>query len=173
MLPIFLMVLTLPQQLLSQLFVKMSELGSIWIKYPNFLPKSKTTFQRLEMIYKPLVLSMYLFKIYTKFCSKNKCYVRFRAAKVISELNLKKSEIWKDILKSLETQFGANWDTKRFAIRSSAIGEDSEELSAAGQNDTFLGCQGQDNIAEAILKCWASLFSYNSVEYRRCFKYIL
>jgi hypothetical protein len=32
------------------------------------------------------------------------------------------------------------WRTHRFAVRSSAVGEDSEELSAAGQNESILGC---------------------------------
>ena len=31
------------------------------------------------------------------------------------------------------------WNRKRFAIRSSAVGEDSGELSSAGQNETILG----------------------------------
>ena len=30
-----------------------------------------------------------------------------------------------------------NYREKRFAIRSSAVGEDSEELSSAGQNETI------------------------------------
>ena len=33
----------------------------------------------------------------------------------------------------------ATYENKRFAIRSSAIGEDSEDLSSAGQNETILG----------------------------------
>ncbi|XP_066587507.1 rifampicin phosphotransferase-like isoform X2 [Prorops nasuta] len=55
----------------------------------------------------------------------------------------------------------------RYAIRSSAIGEDSEETSTAGQNATYLGIHGVANIIKSIVKCWASLFSYQSVEYRR------
>ena len=60
-----------------------------------------------------------------------------------------------------------NYWEKRFAIRSSAVGEDSEELSSAGQNETILGCKGQIAILNGIKKCWASLFTYQSVEYRR------
>ena len=43
--------------------------------------------------------------------------------------------------KSLSSiDFGeADLNNLRFAVRSSALGEDSEELSAAGQNSTFLG----------------------------------
>lgn len=54
----------------------------------------------------------------------------------------------------------------RYAVRSSAIGEDSEETSAAGQNLTYLGIRIVDDIVESVAKCWASLFSYQSVEYR-------
>lgn len=53
-----------------------------------------------------------------------------------------------------------------WAVRSSAIGEDSDELSAAGQNDTFLGCQTENEILEAVSACWASLYTYQSVQYR-------
>jgi hypothetical protein len=55
---------------------------------------------------------------------------------------------------------------ERWAVRSSAIGEDSEELSAAGQNETFLGCTSPDDVIKAISSCWASLFAYQSVQYR-------
>ena len=55
----------------------------------------------------------------------------------------------------------------RFAVRSSAVGEDSDDLSSAGQNETFLGCKNLDSIFRAIIKCWASLFTHQSVEYRR------
>lgn len=55
----------------------------------------------------------------------------------------------------------------RMAVRSSAIGEDGEDASSAGQNETFLGVQDLDGIFGAIRKCWASLYTYRSVEYRR------
>lgn len=54
----------------------------------------------------------------------------------------------------------------RYAVRSSAVGEDSEETSAAGQNSTFLGIQNPDNILKYVSHCWASLYTYQSVEYR-------
>lgn len=48
-----------------------------------------------------------------------------------------------------------------------AIGEDGTELSAAGQNSTYLGCKTEEEIFKAITKCWASAFSYTSVQYRQ------
>ncbi|KAK9876027.1 hypothetical protein WA026_011143 [Henosepilachna vigintioctopunctata] len=55
----------------------------------------------------------------------------------------------------------------RVAVRSSAIYEDSEGFSSAGQNQTFLGCQTSDVLFKKICRCWGSLFSYQSVIYRR------
>lgn len=54
----------------------------------------------------------------------------------------------------------------KYAIRSSAVGEDSEETSAAGQNATYLGIEGSDGVVKNVAMCWASLFSYQSVKYR-------
>lgn len=54
-----------------------------------------------------------------------------------------------------------------YAVRSSAVDEDSLESSAAGQNATVLGCVGLDAVIAAVHQCWASLFTYRSVEYRR------
>ncbi|GJQ79831.1 hypothetical protein Trydic_g23295 [Trypoxylus dichotomus] len=55
----------------------------------------------------------------------------------------------------------------KWAVRSSGLDEDSEELSAAGQNSTFLGCITDEDVLKAISACWGSLFSFQSVEYRR------
>ncbi|GFW64646.1 putative phosphoenolpyruvate synthase [Trichonephila clavipes] len=55
----------------------------------------------------------------------------------------------------------------KFAVRSSATGEDSAAMSAAGQMDTFLGVQGLDKVFLAVTKCWASQFGYIAVEYKR------
>lgn len=58
-------------------------------------------------------------------------------------------------------------DTTRLAVRSSGCVEDGSEASAAGQNETVLGVQGRDDLLAAVTTCWASLFTYQSVEYRR------
>ena len=43
-----------------------------------------------------------------------------------------------------------DFENRRFAVRSSAVGEDSEELSSAGQNQTILGCKGTKSIKNVI-----------------------
>lgn len=63
--------------------------------------------------------------------------------------------------------FGSEWETRRFAVRSSAVGEDSEEMSAAGQMTTYLGVEGRQEILDAIVKCWASQFSLTALNYKR------
>jgi pyruvate,water dikinase len=52
------------------------------------------------------------------------------------------------------------------AVRSSAIGEDSEEATFAGQQETFLWVRGIDQLYEAVRNCWASLYSPEAVTYR-------
>ncbi|KAJ8735386.1 hypothetical protein PYW07_007006 [Mythimna separata] len=67
-------------------------------------------------------------------------------------------------VKATEEKLGSEL---RFAVRSSAVGEDSEELSAAGQNETILGCISDSDIIEGVQKCWASMFAFTSTYYRR------
>ncbi|KAK8385002.1 hypothetical protein O3P69_014516 [Scylla paramamosain] len=60
-----------------------------------------------------------------------------------------------------------NPETTRLAVRSSGCVEDGSEASAAGQNETVLGVVGRGELLAAVTTCWASLFTYQSVEYRR------
>jgi pyruvate,water dikinase len=52
------------------------------------------------------------------------------------------------------------------AVRSSAVDEDAEAASFAGQNETFLNVTSFAALEEAVRGCWASLFSERSVAYR-------
>ena len=77
-------------------------------------------------------------------------------------------EIKDQIRNKLQLIFGANdFENKSFAVRSSASGEDSEEMSAAGQMDTYLGIKGLDAIYSSVLKCWSSQFEFVAIEYKR------
>ena len=53
------------------------------------------------------------------------------------------------------------------AVRSSAANEDTADASAAGQHDTFLAVSGPDRVADAVRRCWVSLWSGRAVGYRR------
>lgn len=55
---------------------------------------------------------------------------------------------------------------KRFAVRSSAVGEDSLETSAAGQMKTILDARGFDAIIRSIVDCWSSQFEPEAVVYK-------
>jgi len=52
------------------------------------------------------------------------------------------------------------------AVRSSAVAEDSQQASFAGQQETFLDVRGVDAVLEGIRACWASFFSPRALFYR-------
>jgi len=53
------------------------------------------------------------------------------------------------------------------AVRSSATAEDLPEASFAGQQETFLNVQGEDDLLEACRRCYASLFTNRAISYRQ------
>lgn len=53
------------------------------------------------------------------------------------------------------------------AVRSSATTEDLPGMSAAGQQDTFLGVAGAEDVLAAVRRCWASLWTERAIAYRR------
>ncbi|RKY64293.1 MAG: hypothetical protein DRQ08_07945, partial [Candidatus Latescibacterota bacterium] len=59
------------------------------------------------------------------------------------------------------------WGGVASAVRSSATGEDSPEVSWAGQLDSFLGVEGQEALLEAVRRCWCSLWKENVLVYCR------
>ncbi|KAG0414857.1 hypothetical protein HPB47_007975, partial [Ixodes persulcatus] len=63
--------------------------------------------------------------------------------------------------------FGSKAEEVLLAVRSSAVGEDSEDMSAAGQMETFLAIRGADEVLKAVQKCWASQFSHIACGYKR------
>jgi pyruvate, water dikinase len=53
------------------------------------------------------------------------------------------------------------------AVRSSATLEDSGDASFAGVQDTYLWVLGEAAVTGSVRRCWASLYSDESVSYRR------
>jgi pyruvate,water dikinase len=53
------------------------------------------------------------------------------------------------------------------AVRSSATTEDAEDASFAGLQDTYLWVLGAEETLKMVRSCWASLYSVESVCYRR------
>jgi pyruvate,water dikinase len=52
------------------------------------------------------------------------------------------------------------------AVRSSATTEDLHGASFAGQQATSLNVRGEDELLEAVRRCWASLWSARAIAYR-------
>jgi phosphoenolpyruvate synthase/pyruvate phosphate dikinase len=52
------------------------------------------------------------------------------------------------------------------AVRSSALGEDSEEASHAGQQESFLWVRGSEQVCDAVRDCWVSLYTPHAISYR-------
>jgi pyruvate,water dikinase len=57
----------------------------------------------------------------------------------------------------------------RVAVRSSAVSEDGQVASFAGQYETYLGVSGVDDVLLHVRRCWASGFSAHALAYRRRF----
>lgn len=57
-------------------------------------------------------------------------------------------------------------ETDFVAVRSSAVGEDGDKDSFAGQMDTFLFVKGTDEVLRAVKRCWASAFGDRALSYR-------
>src|SRR5690606_16080518 len=53
------------------------------------------------------------------------------------------------------------------AVRSSATTEDAEDASFAGLQDTYLWVLGADQMVAKVRECWGSLYSVESMTYRR------
>ena len=57
----------------------------------------------------------------------------------------------------------------RVAVRSSAVSEDGQAASFAGQYETYLGVSGVDDVLLHVRRCWASGFSAPALAYRQRF----
>jgi len=52
------------------------------------------------------------------------------------------------------------------AVRSSALGEDGEDATFAGQLESYLWVRGAEHVADAVRDCWVSLFGPPAIAYR-------
>ncbi len=75
-------------------------------------------------------------------------------------------DLWSEIKSAydrLGEQYGKDPDV---AVRSSASAEDLPTASFAGQQETYLNVRGYDELKEACIKCYASLFTDRAISYR-------
>jgi len=52
------------------------------------------------------------------------------------------------------------------AVRSSALGEDGEDATFAGQLESYLWVRGAEHVCDAVRDCWVSLFGPPAIAYR-------
>ena len=52
------------------------------------------------------------------------------------------------------------------AVRSSATAEDLADASFAGQQESYLGIRGSENLTVYVQRCWASLWTERAISYR-------
>jgi phosphohistidine swiveling domain-containing protein len=53
----------------------------------------------------------------------------------------------------------------RVAVRSSMVGEDTGNISFAGQLDTMLNVEGEEELLQAVKRCWTSVFNWRLLNY--------
>jgi pyruvate,water dikinase len=70
------------------------------------------------------------------------------------------------IREAWETMVQRYGDNLAVAVRSSATAEDLPDASFAGQQETFLNCQGLDEVLEKIHAVFASLYNDRAIAYR-------
>lgn len=75
-------------------------------------------------------------------------------------------DLWQEVKAAydrLGKQYGSNPDV---AVRSSATAEDLPTASFAGQLESYLNVRGHDELKDACIKCYASLFTDRAISYR-------
>jgi len=88
---------------------------------------------------------------------------RMRRAILSAPLPESLDEAVRDAYRDLEGRCGAECDV---AVRSSATAEDLPEASFAGQQETYLNIRGEEELLEAVRRCFASLFTNRAISYR-------
>lgn len=102
---------------------------------------------------------------YGKFESIENAGQRIRALFAASEIPAKIISEVSAAYKELGRRTGGGGGI-RVAVRSSATSEDLLEASLAGQHDTFLWVQGEEEVIRRVKECWASVFTGRSIRYR-------
>ncbi|KJS13515.1 MAG: phosphoenolpyruvate synthase [Peptococcaceae bacterium BRH_c8a] len=71
---------------------------------------------------------------------------------------------------SIKTAILDGWrnagENQEYAVRSSATAEDLPTASFAGQQETYLNVRGAAQLLQAVVQCWASLFTDRAIVYR-------
>jgi len=76
------------------------------------------------------------------------------------------AELKKQIADAYKTLCEKNKGSVSVAVRSSATAEDLPTASFAGQHDSFLNRNGEDEVIAAVQSCFVSLFNNRAIKYR-------
>ncbi len=91
----------------------------------------------------------------------------FRASGVTGDMDaITNAPIPDDVRAEVSESYAALGDDVPVAVRSSALDEDAEDATFAGQQETILWVRGAEAVCEAMRECWSSLFSPPAVAYR-------
>lgn len=74
-------------------------------------------------------------------------------------------DVKNEIIKAYR-QLAGSQNNLSVAVRSSATAEDLPTASFAGQHDSFLNIRGEENVLNAVHKCYVSLFNDRAIKYR-------
>ena len=89
-----------------------------------------------------------------------------RASHAISE-GMRFAPVPESVRAEIAEQYaGLGEDSPPVAVRSSAVGEDSQDATFAGQQETYLWVRGVEHVCDAVRDCWVSLFSPPAISYR-------
>jgi len=90
----------------------------------------------------------------------------YAISKRLLEVYTKEKSIPDGFLQSLKSCLVA-LNSEKIIIRSSAIGEDSDSFSFAGQLDSFVVNNNSEEALKAILKCWKGLNNDRVIAYEK------
>jgi pyruvate,water dikinase len=71
-----------------------------------------------------------------------------------------------ELIRNAHRELAKGRDDCLLAVRSSAVAEDSDAASFAGQQETFLNIRGCDAVIHHVRECWASFFAPRALFYR-------
>ncbi len=71
-----------------------------------------------------------------------------------------------DSIRKAHAELAKGSDDCLVAVRSSAVSEDGDAASFAGQQETFLNVRGSDAVIHQVRECWASFFAPRALFYR-------
>jgi hypothetical protein len=71
-----------------------------------------------------------------------------------------------EVVAAIAADYRALGDDPYVAVRSSGTAEDLADASFAGMHDTYLDVRGEQDVLDAVRRCWASMWTARATAYR-------